>query len=183
MVGDCGWESSSGEGDRTGWAVFGAAAFGCSDSLDPTTEVRAPGVGFALVLATPRPIPPLIDCLEAGLAFFGAGGGAIEVLPVVLSLDFVLESDVLAVVAGVPVLGVEAAELAEDTALVGDLVGDCDYVSTQLGCVVHRPTLTDGLDPTVGDPVDIMLCLFLAASAPMPAAEGRGLIAPPLTGA
>ena len=45
-------------------------------------------------------------------------------LPVVLSLDLVLESEVLAVVAGVPVRGVDAAELAEETAFVGDLVGD-----------------------------------------------------------
>jgi hypothetical protein len=52
-----------------------------------------------------------------------------DVLPVVLSLDLVLESDVLAVVAGVPVRGVEAVELADDMALVGDLVGDCTEVS------------------------------------------------------
>lgn len=37
-----------------------------------------------------------------------------------LILDFVLESEVLAVVAGVPVRGVDAAELAEDMAFVGD---------------------------------------------------------------
>ena len=45
-------------------------------------------------------------------------------LPAVLSLDFVLESDVLAVVAGVPVRGVDAPELAEEIAFVGDFVGD-----------------------------------------------------------
>lgn len=54
----------------------------------------------------------------------GAGGGAIDALPAVLNLDFELESEVLAVVAGVPVRGVDAAELAEDAAFVGDLVGD-----------------------------------------------------------
>ena len=59
-----------------------------------------------------------------GGAFEGAGGGAIDARPVMLSLDFVLESDVLAVVAGVPVRGVDAAELAEDMAFVGDLDGD-----------------------------------------------------------
>jgi hypothetical protein len=75
-------------------------------------------------LAAPRPTPPPIDGLAAGVVFLGAGGGAIEVRPVVLNLDFVLESDVLAVVAGVLVRGVEAAELADDTPFVGDFVGD-----------------------------------------------------------
>jgi hypothetical protein len=68
---------------------------------------------------------PPIDGLALWLAVFvGAGGGAIEGRPITLILDFVLESEVRAVVAGVPVRGVDAAELAEDIALVGDLVGD-----------------------------------------------------------
>jgi hypothetical protein len=76
--------------------------------------------GLAAVLGAPP-----IDALGAVFVIAGVGGGAILVLPVVLSLDLVLESEVLAVVAGVVVLGVLAAELAELTALVGDLVGDC----------------------------------------------------------
>ena len=40
-----------------------------------------------------------------------------------LNLDFVLESEVRAV-AGVPVRGVEVAELTEEGALGGDFVGD-----------------------------------------------------------
>ena len=72
-----------------------------------------------------RAAAPPNDALGPGEAVLaGAGGGAMDVLPAVLSLDFVLESEVLAVVAGVPVRGVEAAELAEEAALVGDLVGD-----------------------------------------------------------
>lgn len=79
-------------------------------------EGAAPFVG--------RPIAPLIDCLAARVVFFGAGGGAIDGRLAVLSLDFVLESDVRAVVAGVPVRGVDVVELAEDMPFVGDFVGD-----------------------------------------------------------
>lgn len=79
-------------------------------------------------------MPPLMDCLVAGVVFLGAGGGAIDALPVVLNLDFVLESEVLAVVAGVPVRGVEVVELAEDMPLVGDLVGDCCWISRGPDC-------------------------------------------------
>lgn len=67
-----------------------------------------------------------MDCLvvEALLLTVDVGG-PIKVLPVVLNLDFVLESDVRAVVAGVPVRGVEALEVVEEgTILVGDFVGD-----------------------------------------------------------
>lgn len=96
--------------------------FDCEESLDPATECRAGGVGLAPT--APRPSPPLMDCLVAGVVFFGAGGGAMEGRPLVLNLDFALESEVLAVVAGVLVRGVEAVELAEDMGLVGDLVGD-----------------------------------------------------------
>ena len=67
--------------------------------------------------------PPIEDL---GADFAGAGGGGIDARPVVLGLDFVLESEVRAVVAGVPVRGVEAGELAGDIALVGDLEGDCN---------------------------------------------------------
>ena len=56
--------------------------------------------------------------------------GPVEGRALVLSRDFVLESDVRAVVAGVPVRGVDAFELAEEpTAFVGDFVGDCNSVS------------------------------------------------------
>jgi hypothetical protein len=72
---------------------------------------------------------PPIDALGVVLVA-GAGGGAILILPVVLNRDLVLESEVLAVVAGVVVRGVLAAELAELTALVGDLVGDCHSLAS-----------------------------------------------------
>jgi hypothetical protein len=81
-------------------------------------------------------IVPLIDSLVAGVVFFGAGGGAIEVRPVVLSLDLVLESDVRVVVAGVPVLGVDVAELADDMPFVGDFVGDCQELASN---IAHNP--------------------------------------------
>lgn len=70
--------------------------------------------------------PPPIDCLfNDALARAVEGGGAIDGFPAVLSLDFVLESDVRAVVAGVPVRGVEVVEFVEDCAgFVGDFVGD-----------------------------------------------------------
>jgi hypothetical protein len=63
-------------------------------------------------------------------AHFVVGGGPIDVRPLVLNRDLLLESDVRAVVAGVPVRGVEAFELAEETgAFVGDFVGDYQYIS------------------------------------------------------
>lgn len=68
---------------------------------------------------------PLIDSLADGAEARVVGGGGIEGLELILNLDFVLESDVLAVVAGVLVLGVDAAELVEEcTGFVGDFVGD-----------------------------------------------------------
>jgi hypothetical protein len=72
---------------------------------------------------------PAIDVLEP--TFAGAGSGAIDARPVVLSRDLVLESEVRAVVAGVPVRGVDALELAEDMPFVGDFDGDC---SSMLAC-------------------------------------------------
>jgi len=52
-------------------------------------------------------------------------GGPIRGLLVVLERDLVLESDVRAVVAGVPVRGVDVDELAADcVGFVGDFVGD-----------------------------------------------------------
>lgn len=76
-------------------------------------------------------------------------------------------------VAGVPVRGVEAAELVEDTAppFVGDFVGD----------------LTESLDAVPPEAALIILCLFRAVSAvtpapvptPPPTADGRGLTTAP----
>ena len=96
--------------------------FGPMDIREPARLCRAgEGAPFAIALVCGPPI----DALGPGAAVLvGAGGGAIDCGPVVLSLDFALESDVRAV-AGVPVRGVDAAELAEETAFVGDLVGDC----------------------------------------------------------
>lgn len=70
---------------------------------------------------------PPIDCLfvDVAVGLEVDAGGPIRGLPDVLERDLVLESEVRAVVAGVPVRGVEADELAEDwVGLVGDFVGD-----------------------------------------------------------
>lgn len=70
---------------------------------------------------------PPSDCLlvVVVLVLEVDAGGPIRILPVVLERDLVLESDVRAVVAGVPVRGVEVDELAEDwVGFVGDFVGD-----------------------------------------------------------
>jgi hypothetical protein len=91
---------------------------------EPASDCRD-CVEVGLVFA-PLAMPPPIDCLLVGApARVVVEGGPMRDFPVVLNLDLVLESDVRAVVAGVPVRGVEAAELAEDSAgFVGDLVGD-----------------------------------------------------------
>lgn len=97
-------------------------ALGPRESLEPDRDCLA-GRGLGLVVVRGGAAP--IDALgpdDTGLV--GADGGAIDALPAVLSLDFVLESEVLAVVAGVPVRGVDAAELVEEIAFVGDLVRD-----------------------------------------------------------
>jgi hypothetical protein len=96
------------------------------DSREPARDCR---VCIELGLAeTGFTAPPTKDCLFAvALLRLVVLGGAIESLPAVLSLDLVLESDVRAVVAGVPVRGVEPVELAmEGLGLVGDFVGDCE---------------------------------------------------------
>ena len=117
MVGDCICCLDIGFGE--GFTVA-TAPLEPIESLGPDKDCRAVvelGLEVVVFLAAP-PIEGL------GALFAGAGGGAIDARPVVLILDFVLESDVLAVVAGVPVRGVEAAELAEDMAFEGDLLGD-----------------------------------------------------------
>jgi hypothetical protein len=98
-------------------------------------------VGFAVA----REARPPIEALDPYVVgFAGAGGGAMDALPVVLSLDFVLESDVLAVVAGVPVRGVDAAELADEICFVGDLVGDLVRLSVAIssGQICNLPSAT-----------------------------------------
>lgn len=70
---------------------------------------------------------PPIDCLfvDVAVVLEVDAGGPMRGLPVVLERDFALESDVRAVVAGVPVRGVEVDELTEDWGgFVGDFVGD-----------------------------------------------------------
>lgn len=99
---------------------------GGSDDRDPDKDCREvvdDGLGAV------RETTPAEGLGADDAGFAGAVGGPIEVLPVTLRRDLVLESDVRAVVAGVIVRGVEVAELAEETALVGDLVGDCDCIS------------------------------------------------------
>ena len=111
------------------------------------------------------PAAPPIEVLELLNCAFVTGGGAIDALPLMLALDFALESDVRFVVAGVPVLGVDVAELAgEYVVFVGDFTGD----------------LVDNRDPTA-DSADIRLCLFLAISGVIPL-DGLGRVATPFTG-
>jgi hypothetical protein len=72
-------------------------------------------------LATPG--PPANDCLDVDE---GLGGGPIEVrVPPMLARGFDIVMEGVLVLDGVPVLGVEAFDVAEDSCLVGDLVGDC----------------------------------------------------------
>ncbi len=55
----------------------------------------------------------------------GLGGGPIDVLfAPVLGLGFVIDIDGVLPFAGVPVLGVELADVAADNCFVGDFVGD-----------------------------------------------------------
>ena len=79
---------------------------------------------------------PPIDCLfeETVVDFVVVEGGPISVLPPILDLDFELESEVLAVVAGVPVRGVEAVELTDGGAgFAGGFVGDLFESVSRLG--------------------------------------------------
>lgn len=95
-----------------------------SDSLEPVIDCRG-GTEVGLVIVDLK--APPIDCLPVAVVAVLEvdAGGPIRGRPVILERDFVLESDVRAVVAGVPVRGVEADELTEDGAgLVGDFVGD-----------------------------------------------------------
>jgi hypothetical protein len=113
---------------------------GCSFPLVIlVAPTRSVGVVFDAVLGGARaPIVDVRGCvlLVAGALFKAPPmevrdvdlvlvGGPIEGRAPVLNRDFVLESEVLAVVAGVPVRGVDAFELAEETVtFVGDFVGD-----------------------------------------------------------
>jgi hypothetical protein len=95
---------------------------------------------------------PPTDCLFEllMLALTAEVGGPMLGLPATLNLDFVLESEVRAVVAGVPVRGVDVAELTEE-AFVGDFVGE----------------RRDILEAAAPEPLLIKLCLFRARSAGM----------------
>jgi hypothetical protein len=71
----------------------------------------------------PTPGPPARDCLDVRDA--GTAGGPIEVrLPLMLGRGFAVVADGARVCEGVPVLGVEVAEVAADNCFVGDFVGD-----------------------------------------------------------
>jgi hypothetical protein len=94
------------------------AVLGGARAPAPIVDVR----GCVLLVADALFKAPPMEGRDAG---FVLGGGPIEGRAPVLNRDFVLESEVLAVVAGVPVRGVDAFELAEETvAFVGDFVGD-----------------------------------------------------------
>jgi hypothetical protein len=94
------------------------------ESLEPTTDGRGCiDIGLAVTGFTGP--PPIDGLLVWALVLFPVLGGPILGRPAILSLDFVLESEVRAVVAGVPVRGVDVLELVEGGAgFVGDLVGD-----------------------------------------------------------
>lgn len=96
-----------------------------SDSLEPAIDCRGgTEVGLLVVGFNAPPMDCLLVVVAAVLDV--DGGGPMRGRPVTLVRDFVLESDVLAVVAGVPVRGVEVDELTDDGAgFVGDFVGDC----------------------------------------------------------
>lgn len=71
-------------------------------------------------------------------------GGPIDGRALVLNRDLLLESEVRAVVAGVPVLGVDAFELVEETAaFVGDFAGDYRRTS-QIQYIFERVTHPEG---------------------------------------
>ena len=70
----------------------------------------------------PTPNPPAKDCLFT----LGAGGGPIEVLlpPALGRTCFDMVTDGALVFEGVPVRGVDVDDVAAESCLVGDLVGD-----------------------------------------------------------
>lgn len=72
----------------------------------------------------PGPVVPDMDCLD--VLEVGTGGGPIEVrLPPMLGRGFEVVTDDTRPFDGVPVLGVDAAEVpADPNCFVGDFVGD-----------------------------------------------------------
>ncbi len=94
------------------------------ESLEPPIDARG---CFDDGLAVPVFIgpPPIDSLLVWAFVLLVVLGGPILGRPAILSLDFALESEVRAVVAGVPVRGVDVPELLEGGGgLVGDFVGD-----------------------------------------------------------
>ena len=91
---------------------------GANDGRELAVRVEV-GAGFA-----PSPLGPDIDCLDVREA--GTGGGPIEVrLPLTLGRGFAVVIDATRPLDGVPVLGVDVADVAPDAScFVGDLVGD-----------------------------------------------------------
>lgn len=115
--------SSDGTGASSAFSLLGTG-LAARDILEPASNCR--GCIEEGLVKTGLTGPPLSECLLAfEIGRFVTGGGPIEDFPVVLSLDLVLESEIRAVVAGVVVRGVEAVELADESAgFEGDLVGD-----------------------------------------------------------
>lgn len=72
----------------------------------------------------PGAVVPTDDCLD--VRDVGTGGGPIDVrFPATLGRGFVVDIDGTRPLDGVPVLGVDAAEVPADAScFVGDLVGD-----------------------------------------------------------
>jgi hypothetical protein len=95
-----------------------AAGRGANDGREVTGRVDA---GASLVLGPAVADMDCLDVLEAGI-----GGGPIEVrLPPTLGRGFEVVTDDTRPFEGVPVLGVDAAEVpADPSCFVGDFVGD-----------------------------------------------------------
>ena len=94
------------------------------DSLELAIEERGCIEDGLVVVGFTTP-PPIDGLLAWEAVLLVEVGAAILGLPAILSLDFVLESEVRAVVAGVLVRGVVVPELADEGAgFVGDFVGD-----------------------------------------------------------
>lgn len=106
-------------------------------------EVRRPGIGLAAGFGASDVRFPILDNLDGlgatgGLdaRAVGAAGGPIEVRFVArLGLEVIVIEDGR-VFEGVPVRGVDAAEVAPDiSCFVGDLVGDLIHVNTLQGFI------------------------------------------------
>jgi hypothetical protein len=126
-------------------------------------------------LATPG--PPASDCLDVDV---GLGGGPIELrVPPTLGRGFDIVIEGVLALDGVPVLGVEAFDVAADSCLVGDLVGDYKPIRKILCEIVQRTrSMLDGRDVL---PAGLGLAAFILIRFPDPG-SGTELILRPRAG-